>query len=337
MNNMDTLYLVIPCYNEEEVLPETSKQLLNKIMNLIENKKISDKSRIVFVNDGSKDRTWELISALHEKNSIFQGIKLSRNKGHQNALLAGLMTVKDYCDMTISLDADLQDDIDAIDEMVEKYYEGCDVVYGVRNARDADTFFKKFTAEGYYKVMKHMGADIVFNHADYRLMSRKALDGLKSFKEVNMFLRGVVPMIGYKSDKVYYARKERMAGESKYPLKKMLAFAWEGITSLSIRPIRFITAIGAFLFIVSIAMLVYSLVRHLLGYTIVGWTSLIVSIWAIGGLQLLAIGIVGEYIGKVYMEAKERPKYIIEKYLSDEEDSKLLSEKKITENHEKKA
>ncbi|MGN0592354.1 MAG: glycosyltransferase family 2 protein [Ruminococcus sp.] len=316
---MDTLYLVIPCYNEQEVLPETSRQLRDKMNVLIEKGKISPLSRIVFVNDGSKDNTWQIIAGLHESDSIFQGIKLSRNRGHQNALLAGLMTVKDLCDMTISLDADLQDDIDAIDEMVEKYYEGSDVVYGVRNARDTDTFFKKFTAEGYYKVMKKMGADIVFNHADYRLMSRRALDGLQSFKEVNMFLRGVVPMIGYKSDSVYYARKERFAGESKYPLKKMIAFAWEGITSLSTKPIRMITVLGGLIFLISIIMLIYSVVRYFMGATTIGWTSTIVSIWAIGGLQLLAIGIIGEYIGKVYLETKERPKYIVEEYLCDKE------------------
>ena len=316
---MDTLYLVIPCYNEQEVLPETSRQLRDKMNVLIEKGKISPLSRIVFVNDGSKDNTWQIIAGLHESDSIFQGIKLSRNRGHQNALLAGLMTVKDLCDMTISLDADLQDDIDAIDEMVEKYYEGSDVVYGVRNARDTDTFFKKFTAEGYYKVMKKMGADIVFNHADYRLMSRRALDGLQSFKEVNMFLRGVVPMIGYKSDSVYYARKERFAGESKYPLKKMIAFAWEGITSLSTKPIRMITVLGGLIFLISILMLIYSVVRHFMGATTIGWTSTIVSIWAIGGLQLLAIGIIGEYIGKVYLETKARPKYIVEEYLCDKE------------------
>lgn len=316
---MDTLYLVIPCYNEQEVLRETAKQLRDKMNTMTEKKKISPESRIVFVDDGSKDATWQMIVDLHESDPIFQGVKLSRNRGHQNALLAGLMTVKDLCDMTISLDADLQDDIDAIDKMVDKYYAGSDVVYGVRSARDTDTFFKKFTAEGYYKVMKKMGADIVFNHADYRLMSRRALDGLASFKEVNMFLRGVVPMIGYKTDKVYYARKERFAGESKYPLKKMLAFAWEGVTSLSTKPIRMITILGALIFLVSIVMLVYSVIRYFMGATTIGWTSTIVSIWAIGGLQLLAIGIIGEYIGKVYLESKERPKFIVEEYLCDED------------------
>ncbi len=318
---MDTLYLVIPCYNEEEVLPETSKQLKDKMDTLIRSNKISDKSRIVFINDGSKDKTWEMICGLHDENNIFQGIKLSRNKGHQNALLCGLMTVKDHCDMAISLDADLQDDINAIDGMVEKYHEGCDIVYGVRSARETDTFFKKFTAEGFYKIMKLMGADIVFNHADYRLMSRRALDELENFEEVNLFLRGVVPMIGYKSDSVYYERKERFAGESKYPLKKMLAFAWEGITSLSTKPIKMISFLGALIFFISIIMLIYSLIRHFTGQTEIGWTSTIVSIWAIGGLQLLAIGIIGEYVGKSYLETKKRPKFIVEKYLSDKDEN----------------
>lgn len=315
---MDILYLVIPCYNEEEVLSETSKQLRTKMLSLIEKRKISSQSRIVFVNDGSKDKTWEIIEKLHREDPIFQGIKLSRNKGHQNALLAGLMTVKEKCDMAISLDADLKDDINAIDEMVEKYYLGCDIVYGVRNARDTDTVFKRKTAEGYYKVIKLLGADIVYNHADYRLMSRRALDGLAKFKEVNLFLRGVVPMIGYKSDKVYYARKERFAGESKYPLKKMMSFAWEGLTSLSIKPIRMIMTLGSLIFLVSIIMLIYSLLRHAAGATTIGWTSTVVSIWAIGGLQLLAIGIIGEYIGKIYLETKERPKFIVEEYLGEE-------------------
>ncbi len=316
---MDTLYLVVPCYNEEEVLPETSKQLRSKMLSLIDSGRISGKSHIVFVDDGSSDRTWEIISELHRDDTIFQGIRLSRNNGHQNALLAGLMTVKSLCDMTITLDADLQDDIEAIDEMIEKYYGGCDIVYGVRNSRDTDTAFKRKTAEGFYKIMKFFGADIVYNHADYRLMSRKALDELESFKEVNLFLRGIVPMIGCKSDKVYYARKKRFAGKTKYSLKNMLAFAWEGITSLSIKPIRMIMTLGSFIFLVSIAMLIYSIIRHATGHTVVGWTSIAVSIWAIGGLQLLAIGIIGEYIGKIYLETKHRPRFIVEDYLSDEE------------------
>lgn len=310
------LYLVIPCYNEQEVLPETSRQLLEKMTNLIKKDKISEESKIMFVNDGSKDKTWEIIEKLHSENDIFQGVCLSRNKGHQNALLAGLMTAKEYCDAAISLDADLQDDIDTIDEMVDKFNnENCDIVYGVRSSRETDTFFKKFTAEGYYKVMKMLGADIVFNHADYRLMSKRALDNLEDFKEVNMFLRGIVPMIGYKSDKVYYSRKERFAGESKYPLKKMLAFAWEGITSLSTKPIRMITSLGVIVMIIAVIILIYSLVRFFMGATISGWTSTMVSIWFLGGLNLFAVGMIGEYIGKVYLETKERPKYIIEKYL----------------------
>ena len=310
------LYLVIPCYNEQEVLPETSKQLLEKMTNLIKKEKISEESKIMFVNDGSKDKTWEIIEKLHAENNIFQGVCLSRNKGHQNALLAGRMTAKEYCDAAISLDADLQDDIDAIDGMVDKFNnENCDIVYGVRSSRETDTFFKKFTAEGYYKVMKMLGADIVFNHADYRLMSKRALYNLEDFKEVNMFLRGIVPMIGYKSDKVYYSRKERFAGESKYPLKKMLAFAWEGITSLSTKPIRMITTLGVVVMIIAVIILIYSLVRFFMGATISGWTSTMVSIWFLGGLNLFAVGMIGEYIGKVYLETKERPKYIIEKYL----------------------
>ena len=315
MTGNDILYLVIPCYNEEAVLRETAKQLLEKMNSMFERKMISQESRIMFVNDGSKDKTWEIIEELHAANPIYSGVKLSRNKGHQNALLAGLMTAKEKVDMTISLDADLQDDVDVIDQMVEKYYEGNDVVYGVRSARKTDTFFKKFTAQGFYKVMQAMGVEIVYNHADYRLMSRRALEGLAEFKEVNLFLRGIVPLIGYQSDVVTYERHERFAGESKYPLKKMLAFATDGITSFSIKPIRMITTCGILIFGISILMLLYFLVLHFTGSTVHGWTSTIVSIWAIGGLQLLAIGIVGEYIGKIYLETKERPKYIIETVL----------------------
>lgn len=313
----NVLYLVIPCYNEEEVLPETSSRLLEKLGSLIKLGKISEKSRVIFVNDGSKDRTWEIIEELHQKNRIFGGINLSRNRGHQNALLAGLMTVKDYVDMVISMDADLQDDINAIDEMVDKYLSGMDVVYGVRGSRNTDTVFKKFTAESFYKIMNTMGANTVFNHADYRLMSRRALDGLAQYGEVNLFLRGIVPMIGYPADVVYYNRGERFAGKSKYPLGKMLSFAVEGITSLSTKPIRMITALGFFIFIVSIGMLIYSLVRHFMGATIVGWTTLMVSVWAIGGLILLSLGVVGEYIGKIYLETKARPRFIVEQFLND--------------------
>lgn len=309
------LYLVIPCYNEQEVLPETSGRLYQKMKDLMERGEISRESRIMFVNDGSRDRTWELIEELHEKDAVYQGVRLSRNRGHQNALLAGLMTAKDCADMVISLDADLQDDIDAIDRFVEQYYEGCEIVYGVRSARDTDTFFKRFTAEGFYRLINLMGGEVVFNHADYRLMSRRALEELSNYQEVNLFLRGIVPMIGFQTGVVTYERHERFAGESKYPLKKMLALAVDGITSLSIKPIRFIVFLGMLIFVCSFAMLAYSLIQHFLGNTSIGWTSLIVSIWAIGGLQLLAIGVIGEYIGKIYLETKGRPRYIIEKVL----------------------
>lgn len=309
------LYLVVPCYNEQEVLPETSRRLKEKLESLKAQGMISEESRIMFVNDGSKDRTWEMIEELHREDPVYQGVRLSRNRGHQNALLGGLMTAKEYADMVISLDADLQDDIDVIDRFVEKYLEGCEIVYGVRSARDTDTFFKRFTAEGFYKLINLMGGEVVFNHADYRLMSRRALEEMEKYQEVNLFLRGIVPMIGFQTDVVTYERHERFAGESKYPLKKMLAFATDGITSFSIKPIRLITVCGFLIFVASILMLVYSLVVHFTGRTVHGWTSMIVSIWAIGGLQLLAIGVVGEYIGKIYLETKERPKYIIEKVL----------------------
>lgn len=309
------LYLVIPCYNEEEVLPETSKRLAEKFAALTNEGKIGRESRIVFVDDGSKDRTWELIEGLHAQNECFRGIKLSRNKGHQNALLAGLMTVKDECDAAISLDADLQDDINAIDAMVDKYNEGCDVVYGVRSSRKKDSVFKRTTARAFYRLMTRMGVECVYDHADYRLLSLRALEALSEFKEVNLFLRGLVPLIGFKSDTVTYERGERFAGKSKYPLKKMLSFAFEGITSMSIKPIRLITTLGLVIFFVSIAFLIYSLIRHFTGNTELGWTSLMISIWAIGGLQLLAIGVIGEYVGKIYLETKERPRFIIEKYL----------------------
>lgn len=312
------LYVVIPCYNEEAVLPETSKRMKEKMTSLIERNMISEKSRVVFVNDGSKDQTWEIICRLHEEDTLFSGINLSRNRGHQNALLAGLMTVKEIADMVISMDADLQDDINAMDEMIEKYHKGIDIVYGVRNKRQTDTFFKRFTAEGFYRLMDLLGANTVFNHADYRLMSKRALEGLAQFQEVNLFLRGLIPMIGYPSDVVYYERGERFAGESKYPLKKMLAFAVEGITSLSVKPLRMITNVGFFVFVMSIVMLIYSFIRHFMGETIVGWTTLMGSLWAIGGLILLALGIVGEYIGKIYMETKGRPTFIVESFVNQE-------------------
>jgi len=315
----NVLYLVIPCYNEEEVLPETAVRLKEKLHGLMGQGRIDPRSRIIFVNDGSRDRTWEIIRELHEQDRIFGGINLSRNRGHQNALLAGLMTVKECADMVISMDADLQDDIDAVDAMIDKYMEGTDIVYGVRSSRKKDTFFKKATAEGFYKIMNAMGANTVFNHADYRLMSRRSLEGLAQYGEVNLFLRGIVPMIGYSADVVYYERGERFAGESKYPLGKMLSLAVEGLTSLSTKPLRMITGLGFFIFIVSIGMLIYSLVRHFTGATIVGWTTLMVSVWAIGGLILLSLGVVGEYIGKIYLETKARPRFIIEEFLNEKE------------------
>lgn len=315
---MKTVYLVIPCYNEEAVLPETTKRLTEKITHLMQSGTISRDSRVVLVDDGSKDRTWEMITEYYRTQpQIFEGIHLSRNQGHQNALLAGMMTVRNNCDAVISMDADLQDDIDAIDEMIAKFEEGCDIVYGVRSARKTDSAFKRMTARGFYRVMHMMGAEIVYDHADYRLMSRRALEGLSQFKEVNLFLRGIVPMIGYPTATVYYERAKRFAGESKYPLKKMLAFAMQGITSLSVKPIRLITSLGVMIFAVSLLMLAYFLIRHFTGHTIAGWTSIAVSVWAIGGLQLLAIGVIGEYIGKIYLETKQRPKYFIEQHLHD--------------------
>lgn len=313
---MDILYLVVPCYNEQEVLRETAKRLTAKLSGMISNNIVSADSKIVFVNDGSKDKTWEIIDSLHSENDIILGVKLSRNCGHQNALLAGLMTAKEYADMVISLDADLQDDVDAIDRFVDEYYKGSDVVYGVRSSRKKDTFFKRTTAVGFYKFMKGLGVDVVENHADYRLMSKRALNGLAEFDEVNLFLRGIVPLIGYKSSVVTYERAERFAGESKYPLKKMLAFAFDGITSFSIKPIRIITWIGIFIFVISIITLGYSLYMKLAGHTVSGWTSIVGSIWMIGGIQLLSLGVIGEYIGKIYKEVKARPRYFIEKFLN---------------------
>ena len=317
MTMCDTLYIVVPCYNEEEVLPETARRLGDKLRGLMAAGKISPKSRVLFVNDGPRDGTWGVISRLHAADPLFSGVDLSRNRGHQNALLAGLMTARDRCDMAVSMDADLQDDVDAVDAMVEKYSEGCDIVYGVRSSRKKDTFFKRVTAEGFYRVMNFLGAETVFNHADYRLMSRRALDGLAEFREVNLFLRGIVPMIGYTVGTVEYERGERFAGESKYPLKKMLSFAMEGITSLSTKPIRYITLLGFLIFLVSLLMLVYSIVRWAHGDTIVGWASLICSVWAIGGLILLSLGVIGEYIGKIYLETKARPRFLIREILED--------------------
>ena len=314
---MTKLYLAIPCYNEEEVLRDSAAKLLNKYNNMMAEGKITSDSKIVFIDDGSKDKTWSIISELHKENPVFQGIKLSRNRGHQNALLCGLITLKDKADAVISIDADLQDDINTFDDMVAKYEEGCDVVYGVRSKRETDTFFKRFTAEAFYKILNKMGAKVIFNHADFRLMSRRALEAFSQYKETNIFLRGMVPLIGYKSDVVTYERSERLLGESKYPLKKMLALAWEGITSMSIQPIRLITGLGAIVFAISIIMVIYSLVSFFIGAAVSGWASILCSIWALGGLQLLAIGIIGEYIGKIYLESKHRPRFIVKEFLED--------------------
>lgn len=311
------LYIVVPCYKEEEVLPETAKRLREKMSSLMEQKKISPDSKVVFINDGSTDRTWEIICRFHEEDKLFCGINLSRNRGHQNALLAGLMTARDYADMVISMDADLQDDIDAVDEMVNRYLEGYDIVYGVRSSRKKDSFFKRFTAESYYKFIRFMGADVVFNHADYRLMSKRALEGLSEFTEVNLFLRGIVPQIGYKSTVVTYERQERFAGESKYPLKKMLSLAFEGITSFSVKPIRMVANLGAIIAAVSVIFLIWSVCVKLFGQSVDGWSSLMASIWLMGGLQIFCIGMIGEYVGKIYMETKHRPRYIIEQFLHD--------------------
>lgn len=315
---MDKLWLVIPCYNEEAVLPETSKQLYKIMADMIINKKIDPASKIAFVNDGSSDKTWSLIEKYHANIDMFVGINLSRNKGHQNALLAGLTVARKHADMVITLDADLQDDVNVIPEFITKYYEGNDIVYGVRNNRDTDTGFKRNTAQGFYKFMKALGVDIVDNHADYRLMSKRAIDGLLSYKEVNVFLRGIVPQIGFPSAVVEYKRNERLAGESKYPLRKMLAFAFDGITSFSVKPLRISMFLGIISFVVAIGIFIYSIVQLCLGNTVSGWTSITISIWALGGLQLLMLGIVGEYIGKIYLESKHRPKFIIQDILYKE-------------------
>ena len=312
---MVKLYLAVPCYNEEEVLFDTTEKLTKKYDQLIADGKITNDSKIVYIDDGSKDKTWEIISELYKTNTYVNGIKMSRNRGHQNALLGGLLTIKDDCDCVISIDADLQDDINAFDKMIEDFENGSEIVYGVRSKRATDTAFKRMTAQGFYKILSALGAEVVYNHADFRLMSRRALNALADFKEVNLFLRGLVPLVGYKSSVVEYERSERLAGESKYPLKKMLGLAWDGVTSLSMKPIRMITVLGVIVFCISIIMLIYSVVMWAIGNTVSGWTSMTVSIWAIGGLQLLAIGVVGEYIGKIYMETKNRPRFIVEEQL----------------------
>ena len=316
LGNADTLYIVVPCYKEQEVLPETSRRLKEKLKSLIEKGKIGAGSRILFVNDGSKDETWPIISRLHEREpDVFSGVNLSRNRGHQNALLAGLSTAVTRAEIVISMDADLQDDINAVDAMIDAYHKGFDVVYGVRSKRESDTFFKRLTAEGFYKSMQALGVDIVFNHADYRLMSRRALEALMEFGEVNLFLRGIVPQVGFPSTMVTYERAERFAGESKYPLKKMIAFAADGITSFSVKPIRLVLFAGIFIFLCSLIMFIYAVITKFAGRSTSGWSSLMASIWMLGGIQLLALGIVGEYIGKIYNETKRRPRFIIESVL----------------------
>lgn len=316
------LYIVIPCYNEQEVLPLTSGMFLNKLKQLIQERKISDESRIMFVNDGSKDKTWEIICNLAKQDPHYLGISQSRNRGHQNAVLAGLMEAKDRCDITISIDCDGQDDINAMDAMVDAYHDGCEIVYGVRSKRDTDTFFKRFTAEAFYHLLQFMGAEVVFNHADYRLMSSRALQEFAKFKEVNLFLRGMVPLVGFKSTCVSYERHERQAGESHYPLKKMLALAFDGITSLSIKPIRMITFTGIFLFLISLIGILWSVICAVCGKTVPGWASTACIVLMMGGLQALFMGVIGEYIGKIYLETKGRPRYIISERTEDQSKEK---------------
>ena len=312
------LYIVIPCYNEEKVLPITAPMFRDKILELVKAGKISPDSRVMFVNDGSKDKTWEIIRELAKQDKIYTGVALSRNRGHQNALLAGLMEAKSKCDITISIDCDGQDDINAMNEMVDAYLDGAQIVYGVRSKRDTDTFFKRFTAEGFYKVMKWMGADTVFNHADYRLVSAKALEAFSDFKEVNIFLRGMFPLVGFKSTCVYYERHERIAGESHYPLKKMLALAFDGITSLSIKPIRLITGLGVAISVVAFLLIIYALVSYFTGNVVSGWASSLIATCFLGGIQLISLGVIGEYVGKIYMETKARPRSIIGERTEDE-------------------
>ena len=305
------LYIIIPCYNEEEVLPITCEMFLEKLTSLIGKGKISDDSRILFVNDGSKDKTWDIICGLAERDVHFKGISQSRNRGHQNAVLAGLMDSIDKCDMTISIDCDGQDDINAMDDMVDAYLDGCDVVYGVRSKRDTDTFFKRVTAEGFYKFMSAMGVETVYTHADYRLLSNRVMKELSKYQEVNLFLRGLIPLVGFKSTSVYYERNERIAGTTHYPLKKMLNLAIDGITSLSVKPLRLIASIGVIVAIISFIGVIWSVVMSLIGHTVAGWASMTSIICFIGGIQLVCLGVIGEYVGKIYMEVKHRPRYII--------------------------
>ena len=315
-----TLYIVIPCYNEQEVLPVTVPVFMEKLGSLIRQGLCSEKSKVVFVNDGSKDDTWNIIKSFAQDSEMIEGITLTRNRGHQNALLAGLMWAKDRCDVTISIDCDGQDDINAMDEMMKNYHDGCHIVYGVRSKRDTDTFFKRFTAESFYKFMRFMGVETVYNHADYRLLSREALEALSQFKEVNLFLRGMVPMVGYKSTAVYYERSERVAGESHYPFSKMLNLALNGITSLSVKPLRYITILGFVMGGVSFMVMLYALWAKFFGETVSGWTSMVAVMCLISGVQLICLGIIGEYIGKIYSETKARPRFIIQETTEDKKE-----------------
>ena len=317
------LYIVIPCYNEEQVLPITCSMFLEKIKSLVQKEKISDESRILFVNDGSKDKTWEIIKQLAKEDYHYKGISPSRNRGHQNAVLAGLMEAKDVCDITISIDCDGQDDINAMDAMVDAYLDGCEIVYGVRSRRDTDTFFKRFTAEGFYKVMNWMGAEVVFNHADYRLVSSRVLQEFANYKEVNIFLRGMFPLVGFKSTSVYYERHERIAGESHYPLSKMLALAFDGITSLSVKPLHLITGLGCGIAVLSFIGVIWSVTVALTGHSVAGWASMTSIVCFIGGVQLICLGVLGEYIGKIYMEVKHRPRYIISERTEEKETKEM--------------
>lgn len=319
MRKMPVLWMVIPCYNEEAVLPITAPLFLNKLKELIKLKKIDKKSKILFVNDGSKDNTWNIISDLAQNDTHYIGISQSRNRGHQNTLLAGLMEAKNNCDITISIDCDGQDDINAMNKMVDEYHNGCDVVYGVRSKRDTDTFFKRFTAESFYKILKNMGGEVVFNHADYRLLSNRVLNEFANFKEVNIFLRGMVPLIGFKSTSVEYERNERIAGESHYPLSKMLALAFDGITSLSVKPIRIITAVGIFIAMISFIIVIWAVISALLGNTVAGWASMTSIIAFLSGIQMISLGVIGEYVGKMYLETKGRPRYIISERVGERE------------------
>lgn len=317
------LYIVIPCYNEEQVLPITCSMFLEKIKSLVQKEKISDESRILFVNDGSKDKTWKIIKQLAKEDYHYKGISQSRNRGHQNAVLAGLMESKNVCDITISIDCDGQDDINAMDAMVEAYLDGCEIVYGVRSRRDTDTFFKRFTAEGFYKVMNWMGAEVVFNHADYRLVSSRVLQEFANYKEVNIFLRGMFPLVGFKSTSVYYERHERIAGESHYPLSKMLALAFDGITSLSVKPLHLITGLGCGIAVLSFIGVIWSVTVALTGHSVAGWASMTSIVCFIGGVQLICLGVLGEYIGKIYMEVKHRPRYIISERTEEQETKEM--------------